>query len=153
MSYRDSDARLSNSPLDFREFFPYFHPAEVRAFCTDRRGHPGSNVTRRTEIAPERRKHGANLLHFFHRSLVNLFLCVEASAHRPFMQEMQQRSGLDQAHVKMKRHRQYRCGGRFKAAVSEHVVLQRSRKATRLLAISANGKTPGSRPARGREFA
>ena len=94
---RVSDARQSNSPLDFWKFLPDLHAAEVRAFGADGRGDSGADVARRPEVSSERRKRGADLLDLFHRGLVNLLLRVEAGAHRPLVQQMQQRAGFDQA--------------------------------------------------------
>ena len=39
----------------------------------------------------------AQLGNFVQRGAVNFFLCVEASAHGPFVEEMQERTGFDEA--------------------------------------------------------
>ena len=42
--------------------------------------------------------HGTDLLQLLHRSGVDLLLSVEARAHGPFVEQVQQASGLDQTH-------------------------------------------------------
>src|SRR6266481_3745420 len=54
-------------------------------------------MARRADVARELRVDFAELGYFVQRGSVNFFLSVEASAHGPFVEEMEKRAGFDEA--------------------------------------------------------
>ena len=66
------------------------------AFCADGRGDAGAEMAGRADVARELRMNFAELGDFVHGGLVDFFLSVEAGAHGPFVEEMEERAGLDE---------------------------------------------------------
>ena len=79
------------------EVEPDFYAAEVRAFGADGGGDAGAEVAGRADVAGELWMDGAEFGDFVHGGVVDFFLGVEASAHGPFVEEMQERAGFDEA--------------------------------------------------------
>src|SRR5260370_21688646 len=79
------------------EVEPDFYAAEVRALGADGCGDAGSKVARGTDIASKLRVDFAELGDFVEGGLVDFFLGVEAGAHGPFVEEMEEGAGFDEA--------------------------------------------------------
>jgi len=62
----------------------------VGAFGANRGGDACAEVARRTDKFGELGMDFAELRDFIERGLIDFFLCVEAGAHGPFMQEMEE---------------------------------------------------------------
>jgi hypothetical protein len=86
-----------NAALDIGEVEPDFYAAEVGAFGADRGGDVGAEVAGRTDVFGELRVDVAELGNFVHAGGVDFFLGVEAGAHGPFVEEMEEGAGLDEA--------------------------------------------------------
>src|SRR5712692_5502098 len=82
---------------DVGEIEPDFDAAEVGAFGADGRGDAGAEMAGRADVASEFGVDFAELGDFVHGGLVDFFLGVEAGAHGPFMQEMEERAGFEEA--------------------------------------------------------
>src|SRR5260370_6498273 len=65
------------------------------AFGADGSGDAGAEKARRTDILRKLGMYLTQLRNFVHGGLVNLFLGVEAGAHGPFMEKMQERTAFD----------------------------------------------------------
>src|SRR5258708_18062708 len=93
---RTSCSVLSGRALDgagvVGEVEPGFYAAEVGAFGADGSGDAGAEVAGRTDVAGELGVDFAELCDFVHGGRVDFFLSVEAGAHGPFVEEMQERA-------------------------------------------------------------
>ena len=87
----------SDAAGDVGEVEPDFDAAEVGAFGADGSGDVGAEVARGADELGEFRLDFAKLSDFVHGGLVDFFLSVEASAHGPFMKEMEKRTGFNEA--------------------------------------------------------
>ncbi len=67
------------------------------AFGADGRSDAGANVAGRADVASEFGMDFAELGELVHGGLVDFFLCVEAGAHGPFVDEMEERAGFVEA--------------------------------------------------------
>ncbi len=67
------------------------------AFGADGGGDAGADVARRADVAGEFGMDFAELGEFVHGGLVDFFLGVEAGAHGPFVEEMEERAGFVEA--------------------------------------------------------
>ncbi len=67
------------------------------AFGADGRGDAGANVAGRADVAGESGMDFAELGELVHGGLVDFFLGVEAGAHGPFVNEMEERAGFVEA--------------------------------------------------------
>ena len=63
----------------------------------DGSGDSGAEIARRTDVTREFGEHFAHLFHFFDGGLIDLFLGVEAGAHRPFVEKVKERAGFDES--------------------------------------------------------
>src|SRR5437762_8663023 len=88
---------LSDAAGGIGEVEPDFDAAEVRAFSANGRGDAGAKMARRPNITRKLRMDFAKLCDFVHRGLKDFFLGVEAGAHGPFVEQMEQRAGFVQA--------------------------------------------------------
>lgn len=86
-----------DAALDVGEVEPDFYAAEVGAFGTDWGGDAGAKMAGRADVPGELRMDFAELGDFVERGLINFFLGVEAGAHGPFVEEMEERAGFDEA--------------------------------------------------------
>src|SRR6267154_3088124 len=82
---------------DIGKVEPNFDAAEVGAFGTDGSGDAGADVAGWADVASKFGMDFAELGEFVHRGLVDFFLGVEASAHSPFVDEVEQRTGFVKA--------------------------------------------------------
>src|SRR5260370_5567254 len=82
---------------DVGEVEPDFDAAEVGAFGADGSGDAGANVAWGADVASEFGMDFAELGEFVHGGLVDFFLGVEAGAHGPFVNEMEERAGFVEA--------------------------------------------------------
>src|SRR6266404_1627369 len=87
----------SDAAGDVGEVEPDFYAAEVGAFGADGGGDAGAEVARRTNVAGKLGLDFAELGEFVHGGLVDFFLGVETGAHGPFVEEMEERTGFDEA--------------------------------------------------------
>src|SRR6266850_3717939 len=87
----------SDAAGDVGEVEPDFDAAEVGAFGADGGGDAGADVARGADVASEFGVDFAELGEFVHGSLVDFFLGVEAGAHGPFVEEMEERAGFVEA--------------------------------------------------------
>src|SRR6266436_9423956 len=87
----------SDAAGDVGEVEPDFDAAEVGAFGADGRGDAGADVAGRADVASEFVVDFVELSDFIHGGLVDFFLGVEAGAHGPFVDEMQERAGFVEA--------------------------------------------------------
>ena len=85
-----------NAAGDVGEVEPDFYAAEVGTFGADRCGDASANMAGRADVARELRMDFAELGYFIKRRFVDFFLSVEAGAHGPFVEEMEERAGFDQ---------------------------------------------------------
>ncbi len=74
-----------------------FDAAEMGAFGADGSGDAGADVARGADVASEFGVDFAELGDFVHGGLVDFFLGVEAGAHGPFVNEMEERAGFVKA--------------------------------------------------------
>src|SRR5713101_8156252 len=79
------------------EVEPDFYAAEVRAFGADGRGDAGAEVAWGADVAGELRVDFAELRDFVEGGAVDFLLGVEAGAHGPFVEEMEERAGFHEA--------------------------------------------------------
>ncbi len=79
------------------EVEPDFDAAKVGAFGADGGGDVGAEMAGRADEFGELRMDGAELGDFVHAGGVDFFLGVEAGAHGPFVEEVEERAGLDEA--------------------------------------------------------
>src|SRR6266478_2068675 len=87
----------SDAAGDVGEVEPDFYAAEVGAFGADGGGDAGAEVARGADVAGELRMDFAELGYFVKRGFVDFFLGVEAGAHGPFVEQMKERAGFDEA--------------------------------------------------------
>src|SRR6266436_6427468 len=87
----------SDAAGDVGKVEPDFDAAEVGAFGADGCGDAGTNVAGGADVAREFWMDFAELGDFVHGGLVDFFLGVEAGAHGPFVNEMEERAGFVQA--------------------------------------------------------
>src|SRR6266852_9794155 len=87
----------SDAALNVGEVEPDFYAAEVRAFGADGRGDARAEMARGADVAGELRMDFAELRDFVERGSVDFFLGVEAGAHGPFVEEMEERARFDEA--------------------------------------------------------
>src|SRR6266566_3858522 len=76
---------------------PGFDAAERGAPGADGRGDAGADMAGRTDVAREFGMDFAKLGEFVHGGLVDFLLGVEAGAHGPFVDEMEERAGFVEA--------------------------------------------------------
>src|SRR6201987_879701 len=91
------DLAGSDPSLDVGEIGPDFYAAEVGAFGADGGGDSGAEIAGGADVTREFGENFADLLHFLDGGLVDLFLGVEAGAHSPFVEKVQERAGFDEA--------------------------------------------------------
>src|ERR1700747_2612042 len=91
------DLAGSDPSLDVGEIGPDFYAAEMGAFGADGSGDSGAEVAWRADTTREFREHFADLFDFLDGGLIDFCLGVEAGAHRPFVEKMQERPGFDEA--------------------------------------------------------
>src|SRR6266851_10512836 len=82
---------------DVGEVEPDFYAAEVRALGADGGGDARAEVAWGADVAGELRMDFTELRDFVEGGAVDFLLGVEASAHGPFVEEMEERAGLDEA--------------------------------------------------------
>jgi len=82
---------------DVGEVKPDFDAAEVGAFGADGRGDAGAEMAGRADVLGEFGMDAAEFRDFVHGGGVDFFLCVEAGAHGPFVEKMEERAGFDEA--------------------------------------------------------
>ena len=87
----------SDAAGDVREVEPDFDAAEMGTFGADGSGDTGAKMARRSDEFCELGVDFAKLGDFVERGLVDFFLRVEAGAHGPFVEEMEERAGFDEA--------------------------------------------------------
>jgi len=68
----------------------------MRAFGANGRGHTYPNVAGRADVPRKLGLRGGELRDLFHGRLINFFLGVEASAHSPFVKEVEKRARLNE---------------------------------------------------------
>ena len=78
------------------EVEPDFNAAEVGAFGADGGGDVGAEVAGGADVFRELGMDLAELGDFVHAGGVDFFLGVEAGAHGPFVEEMEEGAGLDE---------------------------------------------------------
>jgi len=88
---------LSDAAGGVGEVEPDFYAAEVGAFGTDGGGDVGAKVAGRADMFGELGMDLAELGDFVHAGDVDFFLGVEAGAHGPFVEKMEEGAGLDEA--------------------------------------------------------
>jgi hypothetical protein len=86
-----------NSTLNVWEVEPDFYAAEVGAFGADGSGDVGAEMAGGADVFCELGVDLAELGDFVHARGVDFFLSVEAGAHGPFVEEMEEGAGLDEA--------------------------------------------------------
>src|ERR1700723_4457910 len=91
------DLAGSDPSLNVGEVGPDFYAAEVGAFGADGGGDSSAEIAWRADVTREFGEHFADLLHFLDGGLVDFFLGVEAGAHGPFMEKVEERAGFDEA--------------------------------------------------------
>jgi len=79
------------------EVEPDFYAAEVGAFGADGGGDVCAEMARGADVFGELGMDLAHLGDFVHAGGVDFFLGVEAGAHGPFVEEVEEGAGLDQA--------------------------------------------------------
>ena len=77
------------------EIEPDLDAAEVGAFGADGGGDVGAEMARGADVAGEFGMDLAELGDFVHGGGVDFFLGVEAGAHGPFVEEMEEGTGFD----------------------------------------------------------
>src|SRR5258708_6604605 len=87
----------SNAAGDVGEIEPDFDAAEVGGFGADGGGDTGTDVAGGADVSSEFGVDFAELGEFVHGGLVDFFLGVEAGAHGPFVEEMEERAGFVEA--------------------------------------------------------
>ena len=83
--------------MNVGEVEPDFDAAEVGAFGADGGGDVGAEMAGRADVFGELGMDLVELGDFVHARGVDFFLGVEASAHGPFVEEMEERAGLDES--------------------------------------------------------
>src|SRR6202171_1704309 len=86
-----------DAEVDVGEVEPDFYAPEVRAFGADGCGDAGADRAGRADVAGELRVDFAELGDFVERGTVDFSLGVEAGAHGPFVEEMEEGTGFDEA--------------------------------------------------------
>src|SRR5712692_9691392 len=86
--------RVSDAAGDVGEVEPDFDAAEVRALGADGSGDAGAEMAGRADVTGEFGVDFAELGDFVHGGLIDFFLGVEAGAHGPFVEKMEERAGL-----------------------------------------------------------
>src|SRR5208283_4089806 len=89
--------KVLDASLNIGKVQPNLDAAEVRSFGANGRGDAGAKVAGRPDVTGEFGLRRAKLRNLIHRSVVDLFLGVEAGAHGPFVKQVEERAGLDQA--------------------------------------------------------
>ena len=79
------------------EVEPDFNAAEVGAFGADGGGDVGAEMAGGADVFGELGVDLAELGNFVHAGGIDFFLGVEAGAHRPFVEKVQERAGFDEA--------------------------------------------------------
>ncbi len=79
------------------EVEPDFDAAEVRAFGAEGSGDAGAEMAGRADVTCEFGMNFAELGDFVHGGLIDFFLGIEAGAHGPFVEEMEERTGFVEA--------------------------------------------------------
>jgi hypothetical protein len=101
MKYCLRSMSVSTSRLDSArgvgEVEPDFYAAEVGAFGADGGGDVGAELAGGADVLGELRMDLAELGDFVHAGGVDFFLGVEAGAHGPFVEEMEERARFDEA--------------------------------------------------------
>src|SRR5580698_8832550 len=87
----------SDAALHIGKIESDFYAAEVRAFGADGRGDSGAQDARWADVTRELREDFTDLSHFVHGGFVDFFLGVEAGAHGPFVEQVEERAGFYQA--------------------------------------------------------
>ena len=87
---KEEEEPKSDAALDVGEVQPDFYTAEVRAFGADGSGDACAEVARWTDKFGELGMDFAELRDFIERGLIDFLLGVEAGAHGPFMEEMEE---------------------------------------------------------------
>src|SRR6266404_6487564 len=87
----------SDATGDVGEVEPDFDAAEVGAFGADGGGDAGADMAGWANVAGEFGMDFAELGEFVHGGLVDFFLGVEAGAHGPFVEEVEERAGFVEA--------------------------------------------------------
>ena len=82
---------------DVGEVEPDFDAAEVRALGADGRGDAGAEMAGRADVAGKLGMDFTKLSDFIHGGLIDFFLSVEARAHGPFVEKMEERAGFVEA--------------------------------------------------------
>src|SRR5579862_9898256 len=89
--------KRSDAAGDVGKVEPDFYAAEVRAFGADGGSDAGAEMAGRSDEFGELGMDFAQLGDFVEGGLVDFFLGVEAGTHGPFVEEMKERAGFDQA--------------------------------------------------------
>ena len=91
------EKRKSDAAGGVGEVEPDFYAAEVGAFGANGSGDVGAEVAGGADVFGELGVDLAELGDFVHAGGVDFFLGVEAGAHGPFVEEMEEGAGLDEA--------------------------------------------------------
>src|SRR5277367_2340035 len=94
---KDATGRILDAAGGVGEVEPDFYAAEVGAFRADGSGDVGAEVAGGADVLGELRVDLAELGDFIHAGGVDFFLGVEAGAHGPFVEEMEEGTGFDEA--------------------------------------------------------
>ena len=89
--------RESDAADDVGKVEPDLDPAEMGAFRATGSSVAGADVARRADIFCKFRMNAAEFSDLIHGRSINFFLSVEASAHGPLVEQMQERTGFDKA--------------------------------------------------------
>jgi len=87
--------RMLNAAGGVGEVEPDFYAAEVGAFGADGGGDVGAEMAGRADVFCELGVDLAELSDLVHGGGVDFFLGVEARAHGPFVEEMEERAAFD----------------------------------------------------------
>src|SRR3974377_1275003 len=86
----------SNAELDVGKIEPDFHTAEVRALGANGRGDSCAQMAWWADVSGKLGLYLSEVRNFIHRGVVDFLLRVEAGAHGPFVQKVEQRTGFDE---------------------------------------------------------
>src|SRR6516225_8822687 len=89
--------KVSDAAFDVGKIEPDFDAAEVRAFGANGRGDSCAQMAWRANVPGKLGLYLAELRDFVHRGIVDFLLRIEAGAHSPLVEKVEQRAGFDEA--------------------------------------------------------